>query len=303
MDNMARVLQTDQWAAFKEKYGWHFRRINNVLILSRPIIAGNSMWYAPEVDTLGQKEARELLAIVREQAKADSAFVFRLELAVPYSQDFVETLEEHGFRKSFERVQPEWRAIVDVRPDIKQILSTMHQKGRYNIRVAERHGVIVEQSTDINRFYDLYLDTAKRDGFTPRGEGYLRDFFAMVPGATLFLARKGKSVLAGGIVVFFEDSASYLYGASSSAERQLMAPYLLHWEAMQEAKRRGCLTYDLGEIPPQEAAGHPLQGLGDFKMKFGAQAVHLMGSWDYVLQPFWYGVFRIAEKLRRGFRA
>lgn len=300
---MARVLQTDQWAAFKQKYGWQSRRINGVLVLSRPIMAGKSMWYAPETVGVGQAEITSLIKVVDREARQVNAFVFRLELAVPYSEDFAKNLAEQGFQKSFESVQPEWRAIVDVRPDIKQILSAMHQKGRYNIRVAKRHGVTVELSNDLDRFYDLYVMTARRDEFAPRKKEYLRDFLAMVPGATLFIARKGKSVLAGGIVVFFEDSASYLYGASSSAERQLMAPYLLHWEAIQEAKRRGCLTYDLGEIPPPEAAGHPLQGLGDFKMKFGAKAVHLMGSWDYVLQPFWYGVFRIAEKLRRGFRA
>lgn len=300
---MASILQTDQWATFKEKYGWQSRRINSVLILSRPIIAGRKLWYAPETDMVGPAEAKNLVTTVGKQAKADRAFVFRLEPAVPYSHDFAEALRATGFRKSFESVQPEWRAIVDLRSDAEHILSVMHPKGRYNIRVAQRHGVVVEQSKNLDSFYNLYVETAKRDGFTPRGKEYLQDFLAMVPGATLFLARKANKVLAGGIVVFFEDTANYLYGASGSEGRQLMAPHLLHWEAMQEAKRRSCLSYDLGEIPPQDAAGHPLQGLGDFKMKFGARPIHLLGSWDYVLQPTWYAVFRTVERIRRGFRA
>jgi lipid II:glycine glycyltransferase (peptidoglycan interpeptide bridge formation enzyme) len=300
---MSSVLQTDQWAAFKAKYGWQSRRIHNVLILSRPIIAGRKLWYAPETHEIGQGEVWQFTASVLEQAKKDNAFVFRLELAVPHSGDFAEVLKEYGFHKSFESVQPEWRAVVDIRPDNEHILSSMHQKGRYNIRVAERHGVVVAQSDDLDRFFKLYVQTAKRDGFAPRSKAYLTDFLTMVPGARLFLAHKDDKDLAGAIIVFFQDSASYLYGASSSEDRQLMAPHLLHWEVMQAAKRHGCRSYDLGEIPPQDVPDHPLRGLGDFKMKFGAKAVHLMGSWDYVLQPFWYRVFRAGETWRRGFRA
>ena len=300
---MASVLQTDQWAAFKEKYGWQSRRVDGVLILSRPILAGKSMWYAPETEITGAPAIEQLVTAVRGQATKEHVFLFRLELAVPYSEDVAVTLQEHGFKKSFETVQPEWRAVVDVRPDTGRILAAMHQKGRYNIRVAERHGVTVEPSQSVDHFYDLYVETAKRDGFTPRGKEYFQDFLAMVPGAALFLARKNDKMLAGGIMVFYEEGASYLYGASSSEERQLMAPYLLHWGVMQEAQRRGCLSYDLGEIPPQGAEEHPLRGLGEFKMKLGAKAVHLMGSWDFVLEPFWYRAFRVGEKLRRGFRA
>ncbi len=300
---MASVLQTDQWAAFKEKYGWQSRRVSSVLILSRRLLAGKSMWYAPEVKSLGPPELNSFMATVSEQAKADRAFVFRPEFAIPFSDDFAARLKELKLRKSFECVQPEWRALVDIRPKSEQILLSMHQKGRYNIRVAERHGVLAEQSQELDSFYSLYSQTAKRDGFTVRSKEYLQDLLAMIPGAALFLARQDKKVLAGAIIIFFGDSASYLYGASSSEDRQLMAPYLLHWEVIQEAKRRGCLSYDLGEIPPQSAADHPLQGLGKFKMKLGASATHSMGSWDYVISPFWYRIFRVGQKLRRGFRA
>jgi len=117
------------------------------------------------------------------------------------------------------------------------------------------------------------------------------------------LAAKDGQSLAAAVIVFYGERASYLYGASSHEEREAMAPHLLHWEIIREAKRRGCTEYDLGEIPPSGESDHPLKGLGDFKMKFGARRVHFMGSWDYILDSLWYTLFRVGEKLRRGFRA
>jgi len=300
---MASVLQTDAWGQFKEKYGWQPHRIEGVLILSRTLIAGRSLWYAPEVHLADAVAIKRLTTTVHDQAKKDKALCFRLELSIPHTEDLAESLRGVGFVKSFESVQPEWRALVDVRPDEKQILSTMHQKGRYNIRLAQRHSVVVEESRDIETFYKLYTDTGKRDGFTPRGKEYLADFLAQVPGAALFLAKKDDLPLAGAIVIFYDQTANYLYGASSAEQRELMAPHLLHWEIIREAKRRGVLHYDLGEVAPPDAPNHPLKGLTEFKLKFGAAPIHLMGSWDFILEPFWYTVFRVGERIRRGFRA
>ena len=300
---MASFLQTSEWAAFKAKYGWQIHRAEGIFILSRKILFGRSLWYAPETELTDRDKISRLLTGIQTQAKADNAFAFRLETSVPYSTSLVDVLREHGFKKSFESVQPEWRWVVDIRSVEEQILSSMHQKGRYNIRVAERHGVAAGPSSNLDTFSRLYQETAKRDGFSPRGSEYFQDFLHMVPGATLFIASKNKTPLAAAIVVFYGEVASYLYGASSTQDRQVMAPYLLHWEIIKEAKRRGCLRYDLGEVPPVDQPNHPLKGLGEFKMKFGGETIHLLGSWDKVFRPLWYNVFRVGEKLRRGFRA
>lgn len=299
---MKSFLQTAPWAAFKEKYGWSAHWVSGVLVLSRKIL-GRDIWYAPETEVTDRLAIEELLAGIKKQDSNNRALVFRLEINVPYSEPLKERLEEIRFKKSFESVQPEWRALVDIRPSGEQILSAMHPKGRYNIRLAQRHGVIVQLSNSVDFFYRLFLETAKREHFSPRSYQYFVDLLDMIPGAKLFVASLKKQPLAAGIVVFFEQTATYLYGASGNMRREAMAPYLLHWEIMQQAKKRGCMTYDLGEIPPENSINHPLQGLGDFKMKFGARAVHLFGSWDYVYQPLWYYAFRVVEKLRRGFRA
>src|SRR3972149_2988155 len=114
---MASVLQTDQWAAFKEKYGWQSRRVDGVLILSRPILAGKSMWYAPETEITGAPAIEQLVAAVRDQATKEHVFLFRLELAVPYSESCMVAVEEHCALSSLVKLEPAAGARVDVRPD------------------------------------------------------------------------------------------------------------------------------------------------------------------------------------------
>ena len=52
----------------------------------------------------------------------------------------------------------------------------------------------------------------------------------------MFLAEHENEVTAGIIVTFYKDTATYYFGASGDSKRNLMAPYLLQWEAILYAK-------------------------------------------------------------------
>lgn len=124
--------------------------------------------------------------------------------------------------------------------------------------------------------------------------------------AELLVALYNNNIIAAEITSFYDDTASYLYGASSNQDRQVMAPYLLHWEAIRRAKAKGCKYYDLLAVDPQETEIknknpiiHKYAGIGKFKRQFGGKTVQLVGGWDMVYQPMWYKAFKIAEKMRR----
>jgi len=78
-----------------------------------------------------------------------------------------------------------------------------------------------------------------------------------------------------------------------------MAPYKLHWEIMQEAKKRGCKCYDMFGIAPNDDEKHPWAGISKFKKQFGGQEFTSLGSWDMVFSSVKYRLFKIAEKFRR----
>jgi len=111
------------------------------------------------------------------------------------------------------------------------------------------------------------------------------------------LARHGRDLLAGAIIAISARTATYLFGASSNKKRNLMASYAVQWEAMQIAKTRGCLHYDLGAVSPAKDPSHPYFGLHRFKVGFGGRIDHQSGSWDYPLDEEGYKVFRNSENM------
>ena len=78
-----------------------------------------------------------------------------------------------------------------------------------------------------------------------------------------------------------------------------MAPYLMHWQAIKDAKEKGCKTYDLhGRARPEDERSS-WSGITRFKEQFGGEAVELLGSYDYINKPIHYQIFKFAEKTRR----
>lgn len=142
----------------------------------------------------------------------------------------------------------------------------MKQKGRYNIRIAEKSGVTVEQvpstSENLDTFYHLLTETTERDRFAANSPAYFQTFLAYLDknklGGLSFATRE-EEVIAAGIFVFIGNTALYYYGASSSdnAKRKYMATYLLQWEMIREAKKRGCEIFDfLGIAAPDSKDSH-----------------------------------------------
>jgi lipid II:glycine glycyltransferase (peptidoglycan interpeptide bridge formation enzyme) len=189
----------------------------------------------------------------------------------------------------------------------------MHSKWRYNIRLGTRKLSLREGSAEnnwcIEDFYKLYLDTAARDKIAIHSLPYYERLFeqaATYPDkqkrTRIFFADYEGEPIAAVIVLFRGTKATYLYGASSSAHRNLMAPYALQWKAMCEAKLAGCTEYDMFGIAPDADKNHPMAGLYFFKCGFGGKIIHREGSIDYPCRKFLYAAFRFAESLRSALR-
>ena len=205
---------------------------------------------------------------------------------------------------------PENTLEIKLRAEIEDILRQMKQKGRYNIKVARRHEVKVEKSTDVEAFFEIFKETTERDGFSGHGEGYYRDMIeALGDRAELWLAKYKGKVLAGAVVTYYRNTATYYFGASSSEDRKVMAPYLLHWEIMRDAKGRGLKWYDLFGVAPEDgklrmAYGlwrkeHPWAGVTGFKEKFGGVRIDYWPSRELVLKWGWYLVMRLRKLFGR----
>ncbi|MCM1320734.1 MAG: peptidoglycan bridge formation glycyltransferase FemA/FemB family protein [Bacteroides sp.] len=187
---------------------------------------------------------------------------------------------------------------------VSQLLENMKPKWRYNIRLAEKKGVVVRRGTihDISVFYDLYLETAKRDGIAVHAESYYRSLFELAEKSggqkiTLYVAEYDGVPIASIITLFTKSEAIYLYGASSNLHRNYMPAYLLQWTAITDAMHYGSKVYDFYGIPPVDDKTHPMYGLYRFKTGFGGNIVHRIGSIDAPLSIA-YPLYILLEKLR-----
>jgi len=234
---------------------------------------------------------------------------FLLRFDLPWRRDG-EPPAGPGVRKAAADIQPPATVIADLRPTEDAILASMKPKTRYNIRLAEKRGVIVEEGTvaDLERWYALYRETSARARIAIHSLRYYRGLFEIAaaraaaggpaPRVKLLLASSGGELLAGNIVVLWRKSAVYLTGASSNAQRNLMPTYALQWAAMRMAKAAGCETYDLYGCPPEADESHPMFGLYQFKTGFSSAVTIRWGTWDAPLSPPVYAAYAIAERLR-----
>jgi lipid II:glycine glycyltransferase (peptidoglycan interpeptide bridge formation enzyme) len=203
--------------------------------------------------------------------------------------------------------------LVDLAGTEEEILSRMKEKWRYNIRLASKKGVEVRRLDEagLDAFLGLLRETARRDRIAVHGGDYYAGLFALgreygegSPELRLYAAFHEGEALGAVVTLFRGGEGVYLYGASSGRKRNLMAPYLLQWTAMREAKAAGCLYYDLFGIPPRDDPAHPMAGLYRFKTGFigggrGGRIIHRPGSWDFVRRPLGAGLFGAAEFLRK----
>lgn len=312
---MKSLLQTPEWVGLKVSQGWKSHEVDGIFVLEKSMSFGQSFLYAPEVEWQAIKNLENFLENIKTILQNSRApfqkkgiLFFRLEILDENSPEIIEKLREKNFIKAFEELQPEWRQIIDITKGEEEILSQMKPKGRYNIRVAQKHGVEVttcpiDRLVDgVEIFYDLYQQTGQYQKLSLREKRYFLEMMKVLypkGEAAILIARYHNLPLSAIIVTYYDQVASYLYGGTSRLHKNVMAPYLAHWEAIREAKRRGCHLYDLLAIAPPDNPRHKYANLTFFKEQFGGRKVNLVGSWDLIYKPFWYKIFKMAERFRR----
>ncbi|MBI4256526.1 peptidoglycan bridge formation glycyltransferase FemA/FemB family protein [Candidatus Uhrbacteria bacterium] len=205
-------------------------------------------------------------------------------------------------------LSPAHTRITDLSVSEEDLLSSMHPKTRYNIRVAQKHGVKVQlESSDFESVWSLFEQTSSRGSFRLHGETYYRKMLESLRTspcrAFLATASHGVNLLAANIMIDFGDTRTYLHGASSNEHRNFMGPYLLHWELMRDAKERGFTFYDWWGVAPLDAPKtHPWSGISRFKRGFPGVEYASPGTYDLILKPVSYGVYQLGRSLLRTVR-
>lgn len=314
---MAQFLQSWQWGEFQQKLGrkifrlvlWQDKKIIGVALLIKMLLpVGKSYFYCPRGPLIINSKEQTLNIFfkkIKEIAQKEKSIFFRFEPPVIENYKFSQTKSESFFSgkiKNYRKVadvQPSQILLLDLTKSEEEILEVMHPKTRYNIRLAKRKGVVVRQGEgdkDIEAFVSLTLETAERDGFRSHPANHYRKLLSLNHAfVKLFFAEHKNKVLAANLMINFGDTCTYSHGASSNQYKNLMAPHLLHWYCLCQAKRAGYKYYDFGGADEKK-----WPGVTRFKRSFVNQKTGLEisypGTFDLPLDKKWYWLYSIAKK-------
>jgi len=246
-------------------------------------------------------------------AKENNAGWIRIE---PNSERDLDLINENlpagnKIKKSPVDMQPREILAMDISGSEEDILARMKQKTRYNIRLAEKKGVKIfasQKPGDIEEFLRLIKITAKRDKITAHPESYYRKMLEVIPNdiLKLYAAEYEGKIIAANLALFFGKTATYMHGASDNEHRNVMAPYLLQWRQIQDAKKAGCARYDFGGVKISHSTQHITRninswsGITKFKTGFAPEAkpIEFPGCYDIILSPVRYSFYRLLRKIK-----
>jgi lipid II:glycine glycyltransferase (peptidoglycan interpeptide bridge formation enzyme) len=193
---------------------------------------------------------------------------------------------------------------LDLTKPENELLAGMKPKTRYNIRLAQKKGVIVEENNSdeaFEAFQKLTEETTLRQHFYAHGRMYRKLMWETMreAGIAHLLIAHLPSTLSAWVLFFFNGTGYFPYGASSSQNRELMASNLVAWEALKLAKKSGCKMFDFwGSLGPEPDTTDSWYGFHRFKEGYGGELVELVGTWDLVLSPLLYSVYKIGDRIR-----
>ena len=282
-------LQSFSWGEFQKRYGRKIWRICGVEIIRYELPLGKGYFFSPYGPTVFNEA---IIAWAKENARKENCIFWRFE---PRSFEKI----KGDFRK-IENHNPSQTIILDLRKSDAEILAQMHPKTRYNIHLAERHGVEIINSWDesgLENFYNILLETSKRKKIKIFPKSYYEKLFYTLGSLghmDLYLAKYQLKYLAGAMVVYFGNTATYFHGGMLDECKQVMAPYLMHWEIIKTAKKRNYKFYDFYGISEEKKWA----GITRFKKGFGGKEITSLGTYEMPLNKFWYKLYKLAKSLK-----
>jgi lipid II:glycine glycyltransferase (peptidoglycan interpeptide bridge formation enzyme) len=195
--------------------------------------------------------------------------------------------------------------VVDLTKTEDELLAAMHTKTRYNIKIANRHQVKVEEASN-DKGFEIYLnllfDTTRRQGFYLHSENYHRTLWRTLKNTGMphiMLASFNGEVLSAFMLFTLGNKLFYPYGSSLALHKEVMAQNLLMWECIKYGKSKGLKSFDMwGSLGPDAKETDQGFGFHRFKQGYGGQLVQFVGTYDLVIDHNLYKIYNIVDQYR-----
>ncbi|MDP3998735.1 MAG: peptidoglycan bridge formation glycyltransferase FemA/FemB family protein [bacterium] len=317
----AHVLQSWEWGQFREKTGVKVIRpglfnsstgskqaklIEAYQLTIHPIPhTPYTIGYLPR----GPQPDPKMFEVLEDIGRKEKTIFFKLEPNITTDQ---------GLKTKDQRLVLSPRPLftrytfqIDLRRSEDELMAQMKEKTRYNVRLAQKAGVVIKEDNSPEAF-ETYLrltrETTQRQKFYAHDEGYHRLMWETLQPAgiahLLIASYHAPQVtsyvtLVAWILFTFNNVLYYPYGASSREHREIMASNSMMWEAIKFGKKSGCRTFDLwGALGPNPNPKDPWYGFHRFKEGYGGKPVEFVGTYDFVLNRPLYKIYNIVDNLR-----
>ena len=233
----------------------------------------------------------------------------------PANEEVLELIKENVNYKTVKAphdMQPREILVIDITKPQEQLLSEMKSKTRYNIKLAEKKEVRIKKQEVSGEYIDEFMRLtkimAKRKGIIAHPESYYKKMIEIIPEnmLKLYVAEYEGKIVASNLVAFYGNTCTYLHGASDDDYKNVMAPYLLQWRQIQDARIAGCGKYDFGGISTNYESSANIRitnkwaGITRFKLGFApnTKTIEFPGSYDMIVSPVKYKIYRIIQKIK-----
>lgn len=312
-------LQSYEWGEFREKEG--------IKVIRRGIFDGKKLISAFQLTihkiphtnfTIGylpksELPTEELLAELKKIGRAENCVFIQLEPNIIKSvngKPLTSHVSPLTLKRAAHPLFTKYTFILDLTKSEDHLLKDMHPKSRYNIKVAKKHNVQVqEENTEkaFEEYWRLTEETTRRQKFYAHTKHYHQLQWKTFSHDTdtnkltshLITARYDNKILTTLLFFVFHDTLYYPYGASSNEDRNVMHSNLAMWEGIRFGQKLGLKKFDMwGAMGPDPDINDPWYGFHNFKQKFGPDHVEFIGSFDLVINPLLYHTYKLADKLR-----
>lgn len=318
---VSHPLQSYEWGEFREKTG--VKVIRRVCEENGKIVDGfqltiHKIPHAPfNIGYLpkGNLPTKELIKELQRIGKEENCIFIQLEPNA--TADHKSSILNHkSLIPSAHPLFTKYTLELDLVKSEEELLKNMHSKTRYNIRVAQKHGVEVKED-NTEKAFEKYLkltdETTKRQNFYAHTKDYHKKMWSTlktpstkyellntnVLTAHLLTADYHNKILTTWILFVFQDRLYYPYGASTNEHREVMANNLVMWEAIRFGKKLGLKKFDMwGALSENPDPKDPWFGFHRFKTGYGPKHIEFVGSYDLVISPAVYQIYKLADKLR-----
>lgn len=259
----------------------------------------------PILDYKNKKLVKAVFEDIKKQGTETSCVFVRVRPQLELSDSSLSLMAELGLKRAPMYLSVEFAGVLDLSKSEEEILAGASQGFRRKLRKAAKNDIEISAETSdeaIKEFCRLEKLHAERQKYVAFSTSFLtKQFEAFRAGGEviIYTARKDGETLAQNFMIFYGPEASYHYGVSSQLGTKYSAAPLLHMEAMKEARKRGCIRYNLWGIVEPDEKEHRFYGVSEFKRSFGCSELRYTPAHDMILKPTKYQLTKLIETARK----